>query len=65
MDLPRLYSLNARLKRHPPLRDMVQAYLGIQSPDTHPASKAAESGNTEKDLEEFIEMFRKAGGTVE
>ena len=30
MDIPRLYALRRYWARHPPLREMVQAYLGIK-----------------------------------
>ena len=59
MDLPRFLALDRHWSRHPPLRDMVQAYLGIQ-----PAWPAKTTGNDQTDLDEFIELFKAAGGSI-
>ena len=59
MDLPRFLALDAHWRRHPPLRDMVQAYLGIK-----PAQPPKTPGNDQADLDAFIELFRAAGGST-
>ena len=59
MDLPRFLALDAHWSRNPPLRDMVQAYLGIK-PQTPPNT----AGNDQTDLDEFIELFKAAGGSM-
>ena len=70
-----------RLRRywaqHPPLREMVQAYLGIKpevikiepksvtqqsTPSSSNKPGTAGSQNTEADMKAFIEMFQAAGG---
>lgn len=61
MDLPRLFAMDKFWRRHPPLRDMVQAYLGIK---IEPEKESAGHENTEKDLEEFTQMFNAAGGSL-
>jgi hypothetical protein len=64
MDFPRLFSMNARLRKNPPLRAMVQAYLGIQSPDLAPVKKSENVENSEAELDDFIKMFSASGGKV-
>lgn len=59
MDMPRFLALDRHWRRHPPLRDMVQAYLGIK-----PAQPPKTPGNDQTDLDEFIEIFRAAGGST-
>ena len=59
MDLPRFLALDRHWRRHPPLRDMVQAYLGIRS-----AEPTQTFGNDQTDLDEFIERFQAAGGSI-
>lgn len=59
MDLPRFLALDAHWRRHPPLRDMVQAYLGIKAPEEQKTL-----GNDQNDLDEFIQMFQSAGGSM-
>ncbi len=59
MDLPRFLALDRHWSRHPPLRDMVQAYLGIE-----PAQPKKTTGNDQTDLDEFIELFQAAGGST-
>ena len=59
MDLPRFLALDRHWRRHPPLRDMVQAYLGIR-----PAEPYKTPGNDQADIDEFIEMFKAAGGST-
>jgi hypothetical protein len=70
MDIPRLYALRRYWAQHPPLREMVQAYLGIK-PEVIKTEKSrtvshkpstAGSQNTEADMKAFIEMFQAAGG---
>ena len=67
MDIPRLYAMKRYWQQHPPLREMVQAYLGIEvkaSPKSKTAtpSGGGESQNTEADLEDFVRIFQSAGG---
>jgi hypothetical protein len=57
MDLPRFLALDRHWSRRPPLRDMVQAYLGIR-----PAPQTKTAGNEQADLDAFIELFQAAGG---
>lgn len=66
--MPRLFALARNWRQRPPLRDMVQSYLGIEIKDL-PLSGAPMlfpegAENTEKDLEEFITMFGAAGGRM-
>lgn len=62
MDLMRLAALNHYWDRHPPLHLMVQSYLGIKPVSRSPASQQREADNTERDVQEFAEMFTAAGG---
>ncbi|MDA8256440.1 MAG: hypothetical protein M0Z99_12515 [Betaproteobacteria bacterium] len=63
MDLPRFLALDRHWRRNPPLRDMVQAYLGIKpGPDRLPSNTTTE--NDQADLDEFIELFKAAGGSM-
>ncbi len=67
MDIPRLYALKRYWQQHPPLREMVQAYLGIEvrtATKSIPAtpSGGSEAHNTEADLEDFVRIFQSAGG---
>ena len=59
MDLPRFLALDRHWRRRPPLRDMVQAYLGIE-----PQIPPEPTGNDQTDLDAFIELFRAAGGSM-
>ena len=73
MDIPRLYALRRYWAQHPPLREMVQAYLGIKPEvlktegravphkPTPPAPDTT-TQNTEADMKAFSEMFQAAGG---
>ena len=63
MDLPRFLALDRHWRRHPPLRDMVQAYLGIKPPLERETSNPS-TGNDQADLDAFIELFRAAGGSI-
>ena len=72
MDIPRLYALRRYWAQHPPLREMVQAYLGIKiepksviqpsTPSSSNKPSTAGTQNTEADMKAFIEMFQAAGG---
>jgi hypothetical protein len=62
MDLMRLAALNHYWDRHPPLHLMVQSYLGIKPVSRSSASRQREADNTERDVQEFAEMFTAAGG---
>lgn len=62
MDLMRLAALNHYWDRHPPLHLMVQSYLGIKPVSRSLASRQREADNTERDVQEFAEMFTAAGG---
>jgi hypothetical protein len=67
MDLPRLFAMDRYWVTHPPLRDMVQAaFFGpIEAKDRPRATATGEPHeNTEKDLENFVDMFSSVGGTV-
>lgn len=62
-------ALNRHWRKHPPLQLMVQQYLGIKPKDearSAPSfsSDKSESGNTETDLRDFMQMFSAAGGSV-
>ena len=63
MDLPRFLALDRHWRRHPPLRDMVQAYLGIEPPLERETSNSS-IGNDQTDLDAFIELFQAAGGSI-
>lgn len=63
MDLMRLAALNHYWDRHPPLHLMVQSYLGIKPVSRSFTSRQREADNTERDVQEFAEMFTAAGGT--
>jgi hypothetical protein len=68
MDLPRLFSMSRYWRKHPSVRAMVQAYLGIKpealdSPSGNSiSSNKTESENSEKDLAEFMQAFTSIGG---
>lgn len=64
MDIPRLFALKQYWAKNPPLREMVQAYLGIKTETRAVTNKpsTACSQNTEADLQGFIELFQAAGG---
>ena len=54
-------------QQHPPLREMVQAYLGIEvkaatTSKTATPTGGGEAQNTEADLEDFVRIFQSAGG---
>lgn len=51
--------------KHPPLHLMVAEFMGIK-PESAPsrAAKASEQENTKQDLEEFMQQFSAAGGSV-
>ena len=60
MDIPRLFALKQYWAKNPPLREMVQAYLGIKTETKAVTNKPTQ--NTEADLQGFIELFQAAGG---
>ena len=66
MDIPRFFALKQYWARHPPLRDMVQAYLGIETGTktvtSNPTTSNPSPHNTPADLDAFIQMFQAAGG---
>lgn len=62
MDLMRLSALNHYWDRHPPLHLMVQSYLGIKPVSRSSTPQQREADNTERDVQEFAEMFTAAGG---
>ena len=71
MDVPRLVAMNRFWRTNPPLREMVQAYLGIkiETPTAKPTSPTAPDQlgahqNTEQDVEEFAQMFNAIGGSL-
>ena len=61
MDVPRLLAMRRFWQKYPPLRDMVQAYLGIKTMSAKASSKQ-EIQNTPQDLHDFMKMFAAAGG---
>jgi len=61
MDLHRYAALQRQWRRSPPLQQMVQAYLGIESPEEREPLKPA---NESAAIAEFIANFAAAGGTV-
>jgi hypothetical protein len=66
MTLPRLYEMQRYWERHPPVGDLVAAYLGYKAPvgresEAHPANpKAGSYGSPE----ELMAMFGASGGKV-
>ncbi len=48
MDIPRLSALNKRWRKNPPLREMMQAYLGIE-----PEVREEPSGS----IDDLFQMF--------
>ena len=60
MDIPRLLKMNKFWRSNPPLRDMVQAYLGIQPPDPEKDI----SKQSEDDADAFMREFASIGGAI-
>ena len=58
MDIPRLLKMNRYWRTHPPLREMVQAYLGIE-PDADDDRQGAG-----QDLDGLIAIFGGIGGNL-
>lgn len=59
--------MNSYWQSHPPVHLMVAEYLGIKpKPKARSKESPAKSGagNTEQDLQEFIQAFASAGGAV-
>ncbi len=59
MDIPRLLKMNKFWRENPPLREMVQAYLGIK---IEPVKDAGQQ--SEQDAEAFIRDFASIGGVI-
>ncbi len=59
MDIPRLLKMNKFWRENPPLRDMVQAYLGIQIETEKDAGQ-----QSEQDAESFMREFASIGGVL-
>ena len=59
MDIPRLLKMNQYWRTHPPLREMVQAYLGIEinTDDDKPARQ-------DNDVDGLIALFGGIGGSL-
>ncbi len=57
MDIPRLVAMERFWRHHPPLRDMVQAYMGIEGAPT------AESGGM-GGIDELVQAFGGVGGSL-
>ena len=64
MDLIRLATLNRYWDRHPPLHLMVQSYLGIKPVSRSTIPSKPEAANTNDDLQEFVQLFTAAGGSI-
>lgn len=60
MDIPRLFAMDKYWRSHPPLREMVQAYLGIKSDDYGIKDKPEASGN----MDDLLQMFGGIGGSL-
>ena len=58
MDIPRLLRMNRYWRLHPPLREMVQAYLGIE-PDAD-----GDRQDAGQDLNGLIALFGGIGGSL-
>lgn len=65
MDIPRLLAMNSYWAKHPPVHLLVAAYMGFKpEPKNLPSKAASEQNNTERDLQDFMQMFGSAGGSV-
>lgn len=64
MDLIRFAAMSRYWDRHPPLHLMVQSYLGIKPVIRNTTQAKPESSNTDDDLQEFVQLFTAAGGTL-
>lgn len=60
MDLHRYAALRRHWRQRPPLRDMVQAWMGIEPP-APPAPPASE----DEQIQQFINLFAAAGGRIQ
>ncbi len=58
MDIPRLIEMNRYWRAHPPVREMVQAYLGIEIRDDRDA------GGSQGDVDGLIALFGGIGGRI-
>ena len=58
MDIPRLLKMNQYWRAHPPLREMVQAYLGIEIKTDDSGQEAGQ------DLDGLIALFGGIGGSL-
>lgn len=57
MDIPRLVAMDRFWRRHPPLRDMVQAYLGIE------VGAMVDSG-AGNNIDDLVQAFGGIGGSL-
>jgi len=57
MDIPRLLKMNRYWRTNPPVREMVQAYLGIAADDDKPARQ-------DSNVDELIALFGGIGGKI-
>ncbi|WP_119283490.1 hypothetical protein [Ferriphaselus sp. R-1] len=64
MDLIRFAAMSRYWDRHPPLHLMVQSYLGIKPVIRNTTQAKPEAANTDDDLQEFVQLFTAAGGTL-
>ena len=60
MDIPRLLKMNRYWRAHPPLREMVQAYLGIEIG----ADDDREVARQDSDMDGLIALFGGIGGSL-
>lgn len=60
MDIPRLLKMNRYWRAHPPLREMVQAYLGIEIG----AEDDREVAKQHNEVDGLIALFGGIGGSL-
>lgn len=64
MDLHRYAAFCRQWRRSPPLRDMVQAYLGIESVADQPLPQDQDADDEAAAIDAFVRNFAAAGGLV-
>ena len=60
MDIPKLLKMNQYWRAHPPLREMVQAYLGIEIG----ADDGRAVARQDNDMDGLIALFGGIGGSL-
>ncbi len=68
MTLPRLYEMQRYWERHPPVGDLVAAYLGYKDPETSspsPLRGERRGGGGYGSPEELMAAFGSVGGKIQ